>query len=320
MAEADPAAPAVSDEEVSALLEPAAPAGIRPYDFSAQRINRTQLPMLEIIARSFAERVTGSLCALLGRDMHLVFESLESVRAPDLQASLPAPGTVAVLRMKPLPGLAFVRMDPILLLALLDGFYGGAGQPTADAQAATAPAAQRFFALILRSIASDWTAAWSAVPAVATVAAAEIEIVKLELNPRLLQLGAPQESVLVTRFGVVFGAQAGHLDWLWPDALLAPVRDALAADGGKSASAPRKQEPWAPVLAQTLKSAELELRAILTQVQISLGGLVRLAPGDVIAIEPPQQVLLMAGEVPLHRGRFGVSQGRNALKILPGGP
>jgi hypothetical protein len=26
------------------------------------------------------------------------------------------------------------------------------------------------------------------------------------------------------------------------------------------------------------------------------------------------------GDVPLHRGRFGVSQGRNALKIIPGGP
>jgi hypothetical protein len=28
---------------------------------------------------------------------------------------------------------------------------------------------------------------------------------------------------------------------------------------------------------------------------------------------------LFAGEVQLYRGRFGVSQGKNALKILPGG-
>ncbi|HLW24016.1 MAG TPA: FliM/FliN family flagellar motor switch protein [Steroidobacteraceae bacterium] len=312
MAEADPDAPAISDEEVSALLQPGTPSAVRPYDFSAQRINRTQLPMLEIVAKSFAERATSALSVLLGRDTHLVFESLESVRAPDLQASLPAPGTVAVARLKPLPGLAFVRLDPALLLALLDGFYGGVGQPTADPEAAIAPAAQRFFALILRSMAGDWTAAW------ASVSTLEFELVKQEINPRLLQLGGQQESVLIARFGVEFGAQSGHLDWLLPDALLAPVRDALAADGGKSA--PRKQEPWAPVLAQTIKNADIELRAILTQVQINLGGLVRLAPGDVIPIEAPQEVLLMAGDVPLHRGRFGVSQGRNALKILPGGP
>jgi flagellar motor switch protein FliM len=313
MSEADPAAPAITDEEVSALLEPAAQAGgVRPYDFAAQRINRTQLPMLEIVAKSFAERATVSLGALLGRAAQAGFESLESVRAPDLKASLPAPGSVALVRLKPLPGNAFVRIDPALLLAMLDGFYGGAGQPTADPQAAIAPAAQRFFALLLRGLAADWTAAFAA------VAPVETELLKQEINPRLLQLGAQQESVLVVRFGIEFGAQAGHLDWLLPDALLAPVREQLAAEGGKSAA--RKQEPWAPVLAQSLKDAEIELRAILTQVQINLGGLVRLAPGDVIPIEPPQQVVLMAGEVPLHRGRFGVSQGRNALKILPGGP
>jgi flagellar motor switch protein FliM len=47
---------------------------------------------------------------------------------------------------------------------------------------------------------------------------------------------------------------------------------------------------------------------------------VSLAPGDIIPIEAPQQVTLFAGEVPLYRGRFGISQGRNALKILPGAP
>ncbi len=53
---------------------------------------------------------------------------------------------------------------------------------------------------------------------------------------------------------------------------------------------------------------------------MSLRELVRLSPGDIIPIEPPQEVTLLVGDVPLHRGRFGVSQGRNALKIIPGGP
>ena len=56
------------------------------------------------------------------------------------------------------------------------------------------------------------------------------------------------------------------------------------------------------------------------EAQISLRELVQLSPGDIIPIEPPQDVTLLAGDVPLYQGRFGVSQGRNALKILPGGP
>jgi flagellar motor switch protein FliM len=247
---------------------------------------------------------------LVGRDAAMQFTALESAKSGELQAALPMPGSLAVVRLKPLPGFAFVSVEPALLLTLLDGFFGGSGRATADAQAAVAPAAQRFLALLLRSLAADLTTAW------APVAPLELELVKQETNPRLVQLGAANESVLVLKFTVEFGARSGRIDWLLPEALLAPVRETLAGDGGQTAV--RKQEAWAPVLTSALQDAELDTRAILAQAEISLRELVRLSPGDIIPIEAPQQVTLFAGDVPLYRGRFGVSQGRNALKILSG--
>ena len=301
---------AISDEEVSALLEKNGAEAVRPYDFSAQRINRMQLPLLEVVSKSFAERAGASLSGLLGRSATVAFTALESAKSADLQAALPLPASLAVVRLKPLPGLAFVSVEPALLLTLLDGFFGGSGRANADPLAAIAPAAQRFLALMLKSFAADLTAAW------APVTPLELELVKQETNPRLVQWGAPHEAMLVLRFTVEFGARSGRIDWLMPETLLAPVREVLAADGGQTAL--RKQEAWAPVLTAALQDAELDTRAILAQAQISLRELVRLSPGDIIPIEPPQQVLLLAGEVPLYRGRFGVSQGRNALKILSG--
>ncbi|HEV7610502.1 MAG TPA: FliM/FliN family flagellar motor switch protein [Steroidobacteraceae bacterium] len=309
MAEDQPRA-AISEEEVSALLEKNGVDAARPYDFAAQRINRMQLPLLEVISKSFAERAEASLSALMGRDASVQFSSLESAKSADLQAALPVPASLAVVRLKPLPGFAFISVEPSLLLTLLDGFFGGSGRATADPQAATAPAAQRFLALMLRSFAADLTAAWAPVMPV------ELELVKQETNPRLAQLGAPHETLVVVKFMVEFGARSGRIDWLLPEILLAPVRETLAADGGQTTL--RKQEAWAPVLTTALQDAELDTRAILAQAQISLRELVRLSPGDIIPIEPPQQVTLFAGDVPLYRGRFGVSQGRNALKILSG--
>jgi flagellar motor switch protein FliM len=309
MAEAEARA-AISDEEVSALLEKNAAGAARPYDFTAQRINRMQLPLLEVVSKSFAERAGASLSALLGRDASMQFTSLESAKSADLQAALPVPASLAVVRLKPLPGFAFVSVDPGLLLTLLDGFFGGSGRATADPQAAIAPAAQRFLALMLRSFAADLAAAW------APVMPLEFELVKQETNPRLAQLGAPNDAILVVKLTVEFGARSGHIDWLLPEALLAPVREALAADGGQTPL--RKQEAWAPALTTALQDAEVDTRAILAQAQISLRELVRLSPGDIIPIEPPQQVTLFAGDVPLYRGRFGVSQGRNALKVISG--
>ena len=305
----------ISNEEVAALLEKngkEAAAAVRPYDFAAQRINRTQLPLLEAINKNFGDRAGASLAGLLGRDVSLQFESLDSVKSADLQASLPVPATIAVVRLKPLPGFAYVCVEPALLLTLLDGFFGGTGRANADPQAATAPAAQRFLNLMLRSLAADLAAAWAAVSPV------ELELVKQETNPRLVQLGGALESVAVARFTVEFAARSGRMDWLMPDALLSPIREALCGEGG---SAPvRKQEAWAPVLTSALKDAQLDTRAVLAQARISLRELVSLSPGDIIPIDAPQQVTLLAGDVPLYRGRFGISQGRNALKILPGAP
>ena len=302
---------AISEEEVSALLETNSANAVRPYDFTAQRINRMQLPLLEVVSKSFAERAGASLSTLLGRDATMQFTSLEPAKSADLQAALPVPASLAVVRLKPLPGLAFISVEPGLLLTLLDGFFGGSGRAT-DPQAAIAPAAQRFLALMLRSFAADLTAAW------APVAPLELELVKQETNPRLVQLGAPLEALLVVKFTVEFGARSGRIDWLLPEALLAPVREALAADGGQTTLL--SQEAWAPALTTALQDAELDTRAVLAQARISLRELVRLSPGDIIPIEPPQQVTLFAGNVPLYRGRFGVSQGRNALKIIPGVP
>lgn len=310
-----PARAAISDEEVAALLEKngaekSGPGTVRPYDFTTQRINRTQLPLLEIVSKSFAERAAVSLSALLGRDAGMQFTSMEAVKCADLQAALPLPASLAVVRLKPLPGYAFVSVEPALLLTLLDGFFGGSGRATTDPQAAIAPAAQRFLALMLRSFAADLTAAW------APVTPLELELVKQETNPRLVQLGGPLDSLIAVKFTVEFGARSGSIDWLLPETLLAPVRETLSAEGGRAAV--RSHEAWAPVLTSALQETQLDTRAVLAQAQISLRELVRLSPGDIIPIEAPEQVTLLAGDVPLYRGRFGVSQGRNALKILPG--
>jgi flagellar motor switch protein FliM len=308
---ADRGRAAISEEEVSALLENDATDRVVPYDLSSRRVSRTQLPMLDFLCRNFAERVAVSLSTLVSREVTMQFDGLQSAKTADLQAALPFPVSLAVIRIKPLPGLGFVSVDPALLLVLLDVFFGGQGRATSDPQAAAAPAAQRFLALLVRNFAADLTTAWAPITPV------ELELVKQETNPRFAQMGDPNSMMIAAHFAVTIGATAGRIDWLLPEALLAPIREALASESGKAAVRP--QAPWAPVLGAMLQRAEIEARAILAEAQISLGELVRLVPGDVIPIEAPQQVTLLAGDVPLYRGKFGVSQGRNSLKILSRG-
>jgi flagellar motor switch protein FliM len=305
----------ISNEEVAALLEKdskmaKAPDAVRPYDFGAQRINRTEMPLLEGVNKTLGERMGLSLSALLGRDAAVQFHSAEIAKCADLQAALPVPGSLAIVRLKPLEGVAFINVEPALLLTLLDGFFGGSGRAATDPQACIAPAAQRFLALLLRNIAADFTAAW------APVTPLELELVKQETNPRLVQLGAPQDTVIVAKFAVEFAASSGRIEFLYPESLLAPLRGALT--GETNAEPASKHADWQPLLKNGLQEAAVDTRAVLAQATISLGELVRLSPGDIIPIEAPQQVTLLVGDVALYHGRFGVSQGRNALKILAG--
>jgi flagellar motor switch protein FliM len=306
----EPARAAISDEEVAALLEKESHNHVRPFDFNAHRINRTQLPMLEAACKTFAERAGSSLTTLLGRDAAVEFESLHTVKAGELQAGMPLPACLAVVRLKPLSGQAFMSVEPALLLTLLDGFFGGSGRATGDPQAAAAPAAQRFLALMIRSFAGDVSAAW------APIAPMELELVKQETNPQLVQLGEAVDPVIVARYRVSYGAGGGGLEWLLPESMLAPIREKLASDGNPRAVRPK--EDWSPSLKAALQTAEIEVRVLLAEAQISLRDLVSLAPGDVIPIDTPQTATLLADAVPLYRGRFGVSNGHNALKITGG--
>jgi len=212
--------------------------------------------------------------------------------------------------LKPLPEQALLSVDPPLLLALLDGFFGGSGRVSSDPMAAASTAAQRFLGVMLRSFGADMTAAW--VP----VAPIELEVLRQEHDVRFVQFAPAAAPVIVVKFTIEFGAVSGSFHWLLPEAQIAPVRDLLCADGSAPQAEP--QEPWAPVLAASLQTALIETRAILGKAQISLRELVQLVPGDVIPIDSPEHVVLMAEDVPLYNGRFGVSQGHNALKILTG--
>ena len=304
---------AISEEEVSALLEntpsgPAAAGIARPFDFAAHRISRTSLPVLETICRECVEPTRTALTALLNRPLETSFTGLARQSTADAFAELPAPASIAVIRLKPLTGEARVVIDPPLLLAMVDAFFGGSGRPSADPQAAVGPAAQRFLALAMGALGTGFATAF------AQAAPLEVETVRLETNPRARRGGDAQDTVLVARFGVEIGTASGEIRWLLPEALFAPIREALASEGGKPV--PRPQAAWAPLLGAALQAAEVEARAVLSEAHISIGALVRLAPGDVIPIEPPQHVVLLAGDIALYRGRFGSSNGRNAVKIL----
>jgi flagellar motor switch protein FliM len=53
----------------------------------------------------------------------------------------------------------------------------------------------------------------------------------------------------------------------------------------------------------------------LAETDLSLRDIVDMKPGDIIPLEIPDLVTLCAEDVPVFRGRYGVSRGNMAVKI-----
>jgi flagellar motor switch protein FliM len=322
MAGGDGKAPLISDEEVQALLDRAGPAAhgsaeARPYDLSGTpRITRGRLPTLEFLLETFARQFRTHLADLVRRELQVTYEGVQSQRSGDYLAALPVPACLDIVRARPLAGHLMFSIGPDLLGLLVDAFYGGPGRAGArDPDRGLTPTEARFARLVIRQATADLAAAF------APVAALEFEPVKQERSAHFVDIAGPTETLLINRFRIGLGDAGGVLDFVLPMASIEPLREVLAS--GAALRHTPGGAPWAPALARSLAEAKVEVRAVLAELELSLGELVRLKPGDVVPIEAPREAVLLAGDAPLYRARFGVSRGRNALTVTeavrPGG-
>jgi flagellar motor switch protein FliM len=62
--------------------------------------------------------------------------------------------------------------------------------------------------------------------------------------------------------------------------------------------------------------SKIELSSTLVEKDISIGNVMKFQAGDVIPIEMPETVLLTASDIPIFRGKLGISDGNYAVQIL----
>src|SRR3546814_7895321 len=76
-----------------------------------------------------------------------------------------------------------------------------------------------------------------------------------------------------------------------------------------------RDDRWAETLHEEVLDAEVNLSSLLLEAQLSLGEFLHLRPGDVIPVQLPEFATVYAEDVPVFRGRYGQSNGRNAVRF-----
>jgi len=312
----------ISNEEMDALLEGVSDGSVEtegdksfggevsPFDIDAlEHIVRGRFPVLEMINERFAKEFELKLFELMRCPIKVSMSGIQVMKFSSYLDSMSPPISLNTVRANPLPGAALFTIDPTLVFALVDTFFGGSGRfARENADRDFSPAETRMVSLFLEHAFGDLSEAWKPLMAL------DFKLESTETDPKFVNVNSPTENVIVNAFQLETEQGSGDLHIALPESLLAPIRGLL--ESGIQADRDEKQQKWAEALREEINDAEVELSITLAETKISLRELIHLKPGDVIPIEIPATVTLRAGEAPVFRGKFGVSRGHNAIKTM----
>ncbi len=279
------------------------------YDFASQdRIVRGRMPTLEMINERFARHFRISLFNLLRRSAEISVRGVQMLKFSEYMQSLFVPTSLNLVRVRPLRGTALFVLDPKLVFIIVDNFFGGDGRFPAKIEGREfTPTEQRVIQMILDLAFKDLKAAWNPVLEVG------FDFLNMEVNPQFANIVSPSEVVVVNSFNVELEGGGGDLHVTMPYAMIEPIRELL--DAGIQSDRAEVDERWTHALRDEIKMAEVEISSMLASATLTMREVLKLKPGDVIPIDLPELVTLLAEDIPVLRGRYGVHRGNMAVKV-----
>ena len=281
---------------------------VRRYDLTAGPQAPQRLPMLDSANERSALNLRNVLVDLLDRPVDVVAYPVEQLSYEDFLTTLPEPAGVSVLHSRALNGQAMLVCEPALMIAITDLLFGGSGAGAGSLDGREfSPTELRIIQRFVRHFIEASEAAWASVHPLG------LEIVRFEYSARFATIASPQSMVLSTRFEVRIGELRGTVILCLPAATVEPVRRALGSTEPDAGHTPNPQ--WQQHMAAQIQSAEVTVSAEFAQTTATVADLLRLKPGDFIALDLKQSAIVRVDDVPFFECRYGVSNKRYAVRI-----
>ncbi len=312
----------LTQDEIDALLhgvssgdvetdndEPVADGEAISYDFNSQdRIVRGRLPTLEMINERFARYLRISFFNMLRRTAEISVAGVQMLKFAEYVHSLFVPASLNLIKVNPLRGTALMVFDPKLVFTIVDNFFGGEGRFHAKIEGREfTPTEQRLIRIILDQSFSNMKEAWNPVMVI------EPEYLNMEVNPHFANIVSPSEVVVVSTFHIELEGGGGDMHITMPYSMIEPIREVL--DAGVQSDRVDTDERWMISLQEEILLAELEVSSTLVETDLTMRDVNELQVGDIIPVDLPTTVTARIEDIPVFRGVFGVSNGKNAIKV-----
>jgi len=280
----------------------------RPYDFATQtRIVRGRMPTLEMINERLARQLRISIFSMLRRSPDVAVAPIALPKFSEYLPTLQVPTSLNLVRINPLQGTALVILEPRLVFAVIDNFFGGNGRHAKIEGREFTATEMQIIHMLLKQVFDGMKDAWTPVMAI------EPEYMNSEINPHFANIVTPTEIVVVSRFHIELEGGGGDIHVTIPYSMLEPIKDVLKA--GMSSDRADKDERWAQTMRNELEETEIDLVTRLCQSRLTLGELLDLKAGDVIPCDFEGQAMVLADGVPVFQGEVGQQRGRQVVRV-----
>ena len=309
----------LNQDEIDALLhgvdsgavetrDPAAGGEARPYDFATQtRIVRGRMPTLEMINERLARQLRISFFNMLRRSPDVAVAPISLPKFAEYVPTLQVPTSLNLIKIGPLPGTALVILEPKLVFAVVDNFFGGTGRHAKIEGREFTATEMQIIHMLLNQVFAGMKDAWTPVMAI------EPEYLNSEINPNFANIVTPTEIVVVSRFHIELEGGGGDIHITIPYSMLEPIKDVLKA--GMQSDRADKDERWGQTLRNELEETEVDLVTRMCQSKITLGELLDLKAGEVLPCDFDGQATVMADGIAVFQGEVGQQRGRQVVRV-----
>ena len=264
-------------------------------------VSYERLPMLEIVFDRLVRLATTSLRNFTSDNVEVALDSISSVRFGDYLNSIPLPAILSVIKAEEWDNFGLLTVDSSLIYSMIDVLLGGRrvggairieGRPYTTIEMALA---RRMIEVIL----DDTHRAFEPVTDV------NFKIERLETNPRFAAISRPANAAILIELRIEMDDRGGKIEILLPYATIEPIREQLLQMymGEKFGRDPI----WEGHLATEIYAADVELDAILHEIDLPLSRILSLEPGETVMFErsPADPVKLRCGGVEITEAVMG---------------
>ena len=280
------------------------------YELGSQdRIIRGRMPTLDMINDRLTRSLRISMFNMLGRTVEITATGVSMIKFSEYLRGIFMPTSLNLITIDPLRGTGLCVIDPKLVFATVDNFFGGDGRYHTRIEGREfTPTETRVVQILLEILFKDLKKAWE------PVVELDFKFQSSEINPQFANIVSPTEVVVVSKFEMGLEGGGGEFNIVMPYSMLEPIRELL--DTGMQSDQVDTDHRWTNTLKEEMKQAVVTIDSSMGHTKLTLAEILDLKDGDVIPIEMPELVTVRAAKVPIFRGVLGYSKGKNSVRFV----